>query len=114
MSKHNTTGSRPPRKRRKGGGSYATIDLDAPDGASQEAEDVRVWNISMSEKTGRVSATRKSHKHFFGSLRGGLCEEPETHVDPEPNELPLEKSVAKCKRVRAVKENDSVRPISTR
>ena len=115
MSKRNTTGSRPSRKRRKGA-NYTAIDLDAPDD-SLEVEDIRVWAISTSETTGRASATRRNYKHFLRSSLEPLREEiltPEhsdVPADSESNELLPAKSNAKRRRVRTVKENDSVSPV---
>lgn len=115
MSKRIAAGSRPSRKRRKAGASYASIDIDGTDGFSGKVEDVRVWSVTTSEATGRVSATRKTHRHVYESPPEPLREEPSTveesiitPVYPEPGELPLAKSVAKRRRVRIVKENDSV------
>jgi hypothetical protein len=122
MTKRDMVGSRPSRKRRKGGISYGTIDLDAPDGDPPETEAIRVWNISTSETTGRASATRKNYKHVYGNSQKPVCEEPLTvehsdaPADPESNDpLPAKSAVKlKRKRVRTMKENDSVSHTLTR
>lgn len=117
MAKRNATGSRTSRKRRKGGASYAAIDLDAPDGGSQQIENIHVWNISMSETNRRLSATRRNHKHLSETPLEHLREEPPTvehadlPADPEPHPAKL---IERRKRVRILKENDSVSPIFAR
>lgn len=116
MSKRTVTSSRQSRKRKRAGVSYSVVDLDeSPD----KTEDIRVWDVTMSTTSGRVSATRKNYQHSYASPQEPLHEEPlheepptakdiVAPADPEPNELPPAESVAKRKRVRAVKENDSV------
>ena len=112
MSKRNMVGYRLPRKKRKAGVSYAKIDLDVPEELGR-VEDIRVWNITRSETNGRVSATRKTHQHIYASPLDSPHKDPPAAQeiapeDPEPREV---ESVAKKKRVRAVKENDSVSSI---
>ena len=109
----NTPGSRPPRKKKRGRATYAAVDLDSADGRTEELENIRVWNISKSETTGRVSATRKNHKHAYASLPVPLREEspPIEHIDAPANpEQPPTEPGTKRKRARAkiVKDNDSV------
>lgn len=117
MSKRNATGPQLSRKRKKAGASYARIDLDALSAPAGKVEDIRVWGVSMSETTGRISATRRDHKHVYESSTEPLHKEPLTPedisppADPEPSELPPAKSVTKRKRVRVRKENDSVSSI---
>ena len=111
MSKRNTVGSRQSRKRRKAGASYATTELDAPD--QDEVENIRIWEITRSETNGRVSATRRNHQHSYRSSPELLCEgHPSTttieDIAPEDLEESVAKSAKKRKRVRIVKENDSV------
>lgn len=114
MSKRNTTGTGSSRKRRKGRISHSTRDLDALVAAPEKVEDVRVWNMTVSETTGRVSGTRKTHQYIYQSPPVPLCEEPpvvgaiDASADPEPTEPPPAKSTGRRKRVRIVKENDSV------
>ena len=114
MSKRNATGSRLARKRRKAGVSYDTIDLDAVNARPNKVEDIRVWNMTTSEKTGHVSGTRRNYQHTYENSPEFLREEPppveDTNipVDPGPSELPQAGSATKRKRVRTVKENDSV------
>ena len=109
----NTPGSRPPRKKKRGRATYAAVDLDSADGHAEELENIRVWNISKSETTGRVSATRKNREHAYASLPVPLREESPAieHSDaPENPEQPPTESSTKRKRARAktVKSNDSV------
>ena len=117
MSKRNATGSRPSCKRRKAGSSYATVDVDALIKHTERTEAIRVWDISASEKTGRVAARRKNLQHRYQSLSepsregSSVVEDLGSPADPEPGELPPAKSVVKHKRVKKVKENDSVRSI---
>jgi len=119
MSKRNTKGTRLPRKRRKAGSSYAAVDLDVPDSRTEGVEDIRVWNITKSETTGRVSATRRNYQHIYDSLPEPLRGEPpvvediNSPADPEASELLPAKSVVKRKRARKAKtkENDSVSSI---
>ena len=94
--------------------SCAKVDADAS--SPDEAEDIRVWEITASETTGRVSGKRKTHRHLHEDPVEPRHEEPPTveevdaTVDPEPSDPPLAKVTAKGKRkrVRVVKENDSV------
>lgn len=109
-----TPGSQP--RKKKGRASYAVVDLDSADKPKKESENIRVWNISKSETTGRVSAMRKNHKHAYARLPKPLFEEFTTIEDSdapanvEQSEQQQTKSGTKRKRVRtkAVKDNDSV------
>lgn len=115
MSKRNATGSSRSRKKRKAAG-YASVDLDLPDEHPGNVEIVRVWDVGTSKTTGRVSATRKTHRHVNDGWSEPTREEPaltvedvNVPVDPEPSKQPPIKPVAKRKRVvKAIKENDSV------
>jgi hypothetical protein len=122
MSKRSATGSRPSRKRTKGGASYGIMDIDPPDVPPGEVEDIRVWNVTKSEKTGRVSATRRNYQHFYASsldpsheTQPSTIEDAGAPTDLEPNKQPPAVPVVKPKRVRVrtVKENDSVSSIPT-
>ena len=122
--KHNLKGSRPPRKRNKTGASYGTIDVGALLRPSERKEEIRVWDMTISERTGRVSATRKNHKHIYKSpmeppleespLEEPLLEEPPilegvgAPADSKSIKSRAARSAAKRKRVRIRKENDSV------
>ncbi|KAF9777681.1 hypothetical protein BJ322DRAFT_1114817 [Thelephora terrestris] len=67
MSKREATGSRPVRKKRRGnkGNSMFTFSsLDPVRNDKKVVENVRVWNVSTSEKTGRIRGTRKTLQHF--------------------------------------------------
>lgn len=122
MSKRNAADSRLARKRRKEGVSHAVVDLDAMTGRSERVEPIRVWNITTSGTTGRVSGTRKILNHVYESSPGPSREESreESHeespfvgdigtpAETEPS-VPLpKKSTTKRRRVRVAKENDSV------
>ena len=98
--------------------SYASLDLDVSDEHSDQVEDIRVWDITASGATGHISATRKTHQHFCkSSLEPSHKGSPAVDdigapADLEPNELPPAESVAKRKRAKIVKENDSVSSIA--
>lgn len=93
--------------------SYASINLDT-DGPSGKVEDIAVWNMSLSETTGRVSSTRKLRRHVYESSpelshdRLPAIVDVDTGADLESSEAPPAKSIGKRRRVRATKENDSV------
>ena len=111
MSKRNAGEYQRSRKRKKEG--YGKVDLDALVQRRDKVEDIRVWDVAMSETTGRVSGSRKTHHHVYESSPESH-EEPPAEVtaptDPESSELPPPASAAKPKRVRIriMKENDSV------
>ena len=110
MSKRNGEGYRLPRKKRKAGVSYARVDLDVSEESLERVEHIRVWNITKSETNGRVSATRKNYQHFYTSPLDSPHEDPPAveEIAPESPEPRAAESITKQKRVRAVKENDSV------
>ena len=116
MSKRNATSHRLPWKKRKGGVSYGTVDLDSLD-EQPSREDVHVWNVTRSETTGRVSATRRNHQHFrIDPLEPSREVQPPTTPtedigapdNPEPSGRPPAKPSAECKNRSTIKENDSV------
>ena len=113
MTRHVAAGSQQPRKRKKPGASYGSIDFDAVNAHRRQAEDVRIWDVSASG-AGRVSAKRKNRQHLHSCPQGHSYQEPVleesifTPGDPQSDGTPLAKSSAKGKRVRARKENDSV------
>ena len=117
MSKRNATGSRLSRKRRKGGASYGEVDLDSLGDRAPKVEDIRIWKISRSETTGRLSGTRKNHKHLYQGPSEPLREEQPSTMEgisapagPEPSEQLPAKPTVKRKKARTTrnKENDSV------
>jgi len=124
MLKRRTSGPKTVRKKKKGNTTYAFTSLDPPN-KKPVVEDIRVWNISTSETTGRITANRRTLKHYH-QAPPSLPEEPSTSKEPggveeaadveEPGNLADSESPSKIvrkrrpkrKRVRAVKENDSV------
>ena len=120
MLKRRADGPKTGRKKKKGNATYASTSLDPTDDEKQVVEDIRVWNISTSEKTGRLTASRRTLKHYH-EAQPSLSEEPSTSkklggVDAEDTgalaDTQSPKTVGKRrwkrKRVRLVKENDSV------
>lgn len=121
MTKRGATSHRLPRKKRKGGVSYAAVDIDSLD-QRPPGEDIRVWNVTRSETTGRVSATRRNHQHFLTKPSAPLPSHEEqaptdvmesfgVPVNPEVDERPSVRPVAKHQKRKATKENDSVSSI---
>jgi len=104
------------RKRRKAGASYEEVDGDASSADSEEVESIRVWSITTSETTGRVSGRRTTHRHLREDPVEPRDEEPPAleevgpPADSEPSDsLPAKVAAkGKRKRVRVTKENDSV------
>ena len=119
MSKRSGATPRPPRKKRKGQVSYASVDVDAL--AKQPfREEIRVWNVTQSETNRRVSATQKIRHHLHaGHLQSSPESQPsaadtediDAPVDLEPDEGSSAKLVAKRKKGKVTKENDSVRTL---
>jgi hypothetical protein len=120
MLKRRADGPKTGRKKKKGNATYASTSLDPTEDEKQVVEDIRVWNISTSEKTGRLMASRRTHKHYH-EAPPILSEDPSTSkklggVDAEDTgalaDTQSPKTVGKLrrkrKRVRLVKENDSV------
>ena len=114
MSKRYAAGPLRPRKRTKGS-SYASVDLDLPDERLKDTEIIRVWDVTTSKTSGRVSATRKTHLHVNEGVskptreeQTPIVEDVGTPTDHEPNKRPPTKRVAKRRKQRIVKENDSV------
>ena len=116
MSKRSAATPRPPRKKRKGGVSYASVDVDAL-AERPFREEIRVWNVTKSETNGRVSATWKTRHHFHTGHLQTFPESRPSTVDTEdingPADLELDegssaKPVARRKKARVAKENDSV------
>lgn len=114
MSKRNGTDSRASRKRKKGGATYSSLDFDAFNKKKGRTEEIRVWNVSMSE-SGRVSATRKNQHYVYTNPPEPSPQELPTvdesfaaAEDPESGELPPAKSATTRRRTKLSKENDSV------
>lgn len=99
------------------------MDLDPPDNPPPAVKAVRVWKLEKSETSGRVTGTRRNHQHFHeGPSELSREEHPSTSdwedvtvpASREPSEQPPAKPLkpskptTKRKRVRVVKENDSV------
>jgi hypothetical protein len=51
------------RKRKKGNTTYAIGSLDPPGDNKVAVEDIRIWDVSTSERTGRVSARKRTVQH---------------------------------------------------
>lgn len=113
MTRYAAVGSQQPRKRKKPGASYGSIDFDAVSARKRQAEDVRTWDVSASG-AGRVSAKRKNRQHLHDRPQEHSHQEPAleepilTPWDPQPDDTSSATSLAKSKKVRARKGNDSV------
>lgn len=116
------------RKRRKGNTTYQTSTLDPIDDDKSVVEDIRVWDVSTSEKTGRVTAKRRTLKHHSqvssnlhnelltnekpgGDAEATSVEETGILADTEFSEM-VDKPRPKRKRAKVAKENDSVSGLS--
>ena len=126
MLKRWTDAPKAPRKKKKGNATYALSSLDPASEDDTTVEDVRVWNISTSETTGCVMASRRNLKHYRQVVpcppevllmrKGGVeecadAEDAGVLADSEDRE-PVKKQRPKRKRVRITKENDSVSKLS--
>ena len=113
MTRYAAVGSQQPRKRKKSGASYGSIDFDAVSARKRRAEDVRTWDVSASG-AGRVSAKRRNRQHLHSRPQEHSHQEPAleepiiTPWDPQSDDTSPATSFAKSKKVRARKENDSV------
>jgi hypothetical protein len=124
MVKRQANDPKATRKRKKGNTSYKFFSHDSSDDEKVVVEDSHVWDVSTSDKTGRITAKKRISKHYSNVL---LPEEPSTSqkqgrieeatnvedvgilADSEgPHETTDKKLRRKRKRVRVVKENDSV------
>ena len=117
MLKHRTPASKTGRDRKRGRTAYSVGTLGPPD-VEKTVEDVRVWDVTASERTGRVSASRRNVTLHHQAL--SQSEEPSTSVQSEvgveeagafaDSEAPPKKAGAHegRKRVRTNKDNDSV------
>lgn len=125
MRKHQAAAPKTTRKKKRGNAAYDECSFDPPDDDKMVVEEIRCWDVSASEKTGRVTANRTTLEHYHQmppslpeasstSKRPGLTEEV-TDVDETgflaDSESPSEmtgKKRPKRKRTRVLKENDSV------
>ena len=96
--------------------------LDPSDDEKAVVEDIRVWEVSASNKTGRVTASRTTLKHHQRASPTlpkvtPVTKRPEVTdiddvgalTDSESPPKMVKKKRRKRKRVRVHKENDSVR-----
>ena len=79
MLKRPATTQKATRKRRKGGTTYSVTKLDLQD--NKTVENIRVWDVSTSGRTGRVSASRRTVEHCHQDL--SEPEGPATSNQPE-------------------------------
>ena len=124
MLKRRANAPKATRKKKKGNATYALDSLDPISEDEMAVEDVRVWNISTSEATGRVMANRRTLKHYsqvlpsppeesstsekLGGIEGNAdVEDAGVLADSETSGI-VKKRRPKRKRVRVHKENDSV------
>ena len=123
MLKRPATTGKTARKKKKGNATYSSTSLDDNNVVTEE---LRVWDISTSKKTGRVNASRRTHKlshqasgrpespsvgEGSGAGHGGMATEVDeagTFADSEATSETASKKRPKRKRTRVVKENDSV------
>jgi len=117
MSKRHVAGSSRSRKKRKGS-SYASVDLDLSDEHPGDTEIISVWDVGTSKATGRISATRKTHRHVNKDAPKLAHEGPTLTVEdvcipanPEPSKNPPTGPAPKHRKRKDVKENDSVSSI---
>ena len=112
------------RKRKKGNTSYKTSTLDPSDDEKVVVEDVRVWHVSTSEKTGRMTAKKRTLKHYSSKVlspeqpsmsqkQGDVEEVPGVEdagilTDSKAYPDTTIKQQPKRSHVRAIKENNSV------
>ena len=125
MLKRQASGPKTARKKKKGNAMYSVSSFDPPRKDKVAVEDIRVWNISTSEKTGRITSSRKNLKHFrqvspsppegpsTSEKLGGFEETADVEdtgilADSESPSEVLNKPRPKRKHVRTLKENDSV------
>ena len=125
MLKRQASGLKTTRKKKKGNATYSVSSFDPAPKDKMAVENVRVWNISTSEKMGRITGSRRNLKHYRqvspsppdGPSTSGKPGEFEGTADVEDTrhladsellpEVP-NKPHPKWKRVRTLKENDSV------
>ena len=81
MAKRPATTQKATRKRRKGGTTYSARKLNLPRDDKMVEESVRILDVSTSERTGRVLASRRTVKHHHQGLSGP--KEPAASKQPE-------------------------------
>ena len=125
MLKCQASGPKTTRKKKKGNMTYSVSSFNTTPKDKRAVEDICVWNISTSEKTGRITGSRRNLKHYrqvspgppegpsTSGKPGGFEEtasEEDTGIlaDSESPSKVLNKPCPKWKRVRTLKENDSV------
>lgn len=123
MLKRQTAAHKTVRKRKKGNTTYSIGSLDPPVDNKTIVEEIRAWDVSTSQRTGRVSASRRTIKHYHqvspSELENSLTsKQPEEHEDAnieevgiltDPESPPeISSKHPKPKRPKAPKENDSV------
>jgi hypothetical protein len=124
MLKRQGSGSKAVRKKRKGNATFESYNFNPN---NKTVENVRVWDISSSEKTGRIKASRRTLKHYSQlppseesstSKNPGRTEVNVTEVnalketgvlaDAESPSDTVKKKDKKRRRIRTVQENDDV------
>ena len=119
MVKRQASGPKPGRKKRRGNATYESSSLDVTLEDKTSVENIRTWNLSTLETTGRVRGTRRTHKHYnqdtpeMNEGSGGAEETPNLEdagnlADSEAPPEVVDKQHRKRTRVRVIKENDSV------
>ena len=123
MLKRRVAAPKTVRKRKKGNTTFTSGSLDPPIEDEMVVEHVRVWDVSTSENTGRISANRRTVKHYR-HVSPTRPEESLTKTNPEGDEgnnveeagilgdsespLGITNKRLKRKSVKALKDNDSV------
>ena len=130
MLKRQNTAPKPARKRKKGNTTYQISSLDPPVNDKISVEELRVWDVSTSETTGRITGKRRTLKHYHQVSPSVLEESPTRKIpegsedvendedtgvltDSEPPQELVNKRRSKRKRANVSKENDSVGKPST-
>jgi hypothetical protein len=125
MLKHSKGEAKTGRKRKKGNATYQILTLDPIDEDKSVVEDICVWDISTSDKTGHVTVKRRTLKHHSqvsssspdnpstskeprGDAEVACVEETEILTDIKSSSEMVNKSCQKRKRTRAKRENNSV------
>jgi hypothetical protein len=120
MLKRQASGIKSGRKKRKGNTMFESFTI-SPNDDKKTFEHVRVWNISSSEK-GRVKGSRKTIKHYSqaspseesptsnnpGRAEVDVVEETGVLADSESPSKTVREPGKRRKRIRTIKENDSV------
>ena len=103
------------RKRRKGGTTYPVMKFDLPPDEKAVEENVRVWDVSTSGRTGHVSASRRTVRHWHEALNepedlevAGEVNAEEAGTLADPVASANTEGGREKKSAKANKENDSV------